>query len=101
MRIVMVGSSRNNCSLNSTVLPLVSSFWARFLAASKRPLCEDGMPHRAKAISRLEDWRPPFPGYHLYYPSRMQPAQAFALLVAALRFRLLSGFRAEKGAGRL
>jgi DNA-binding transcriptional LysR family regulator len=35
----------------------------------------------------LEDWCPPFPGYHLYYPSRRQPTPAFALLVEALRHR--------------
>jgi DNA-binding transcriptional LysR family regulator len=35
----------------------------------------------------LEDWCPPYPGYHLYYPSRRQPSAAFALLVDALRFR--------------
>ena len=34
----------------------------------------------------LEDWCPPFPGYHLYYPSRRQPSAAFALLVDALRY---------------
>jgi len=35
----------------------------------------------------LEDWCPPFPGYHLYYPSRRQSSPAFALLVDALRYR--------------
>ena len=35
----------------------------------------------------LEDWCPPFAGYHLYYPSRRQPTPAFALLVDALRYR--------------
>ena len=35
----------------------------------------------------LADWCPPFPGYHLYYPSRRQPSPAFALLVEALRYR--------------
>jgi DNA-binding transcriptional LysR family regulator len=35
----------------------------------------------------LEDWCPPFSGYHLYYPSRRQPSAAFALLVEALRYR--------------
>src|SRR5208282_1736596 len=35
----------------------------------------------------LEDWCPPFPGYHLYYPSRRQLTPAFALLVEALRYR--------------
>ena len=35
----------------------------------------------------LADWCPPFSGYHLYYPSRRQPAPAFAVLVEALRHR--------------
>ena len=38
-------------------------------------------------IRVLADWCPPFPGYHLYYPSRRQPTPAFALLVNALRYR--------------
>ena len=40
-----------------------------------------------KLVRVLEDWCPPFPGYHLYYPSRRQPTPAFALLVEALRHR--------------
>jgi DNA-binding transcriptional LysR family regulator len=35
----------------------------------------------------LEDWCPPFPGYHLYYPSRRHSSPAFALLVDALRYK--------------
>ncbi len=35
----------------------------------------------------LEDWCPPFSGYHLYYPSRRQQSPAFALVVEALRYR--------------
>jgi len=35
----------------------------------------------------LEAWCPPFPGYHLYYPSRRQHSPAFALLLDALRYR--------------
>jgi DNA-binding transcriptional LysR family regulator len=35
----------------------------------------------------LEDWCAPFPGYHLYYPSRRQTSPAFALFVNALRYR--------------
>ena len=35
----------------------------------------------------LDDWCPPFPGYHLYYPSRRQPSAAFSLVVEALRYR--------------
>lgn len=33
----------------------------------------------------LEDWCPPFAGYHIYYPSRRQPSPAFSLVVNALR----------------
>lgn len=40
-----------------------------------------------RLIRLLEDWCPPFPGLHLYYPSRRQPTSAFALLVEALRYR--------------
>ncbi len=46
-------------------------------------------PHLAKGRLKrvLEDWCPPYAGYHLYYPSRRQPTPAFALLVEALRYR--------------
>ncbi|MBE9605769.1 LysR family transcriptional regulator [Acetobacteraceae bacterium H6797] len=43
---------------------------------------------RQKRLIRvLEDWCPPFPGYHLYYPSRRQASAAFELLVDGLRYR--------------
>ena len=46
-------------------------------------------PHLAdgRLVRVLADWCPPFPGYHLYYPSRRQPTPAFTLLVEALRHR--------------
>ena len=46
-------------------------------------------PYLAKGQLRrvLEDWCPPFPGYHLYYPSRRQHSRAFRLLLDALRYR--------------
>ena len=47
-----------------------------------RPYVADGRLMRV-----LDDWCAPFPGYHLYYPSRRQPAPAFAVLVDALRYR--------------
>ena len=40
-----------------------------------------------RLVRVLDDWCPPFSGYHLYYPSRRQPTPAFALLVDALRYR--------------
>ncbi len=50
---------------------------------------ELAQPHLAKSRLKrvLEDWCPPFSGYHLYYPSRRQLTPAFALLVEALRYR--------------
>ena len=48
---------------------------------ARRPL-EEG-----RLVRALEDWCPPFPGYHLYYPSRRQQTPAFALLVETLRYR--------------
>jgi DNA-binding transcriptional LysR family regulator len=44
------------------------------------PYIEEG-----RLVRMLEDWCPPFPGYHLYYPSRRQPSPAFSLVVDALR----------------
>lgn len=43
--------------------------------------------HAERLVRVLEDWCPPFPGYHLYYPGRRQPSPAFALVVEALRYR--------------
>lgn len=39
-----------------------------------------------RLVRVLGDWCPPFPGYHLYYPSRRQPSLAFRVLVDALRY---------------
>ena len=38
-------------------------------------------------IPVMEDWCPPFPGYHLYYPSRRQQSPALAAFVAAVRYK--------------
>src|SRR5581483_10846671 len=35
----------------------------------------------------LQEWSPPWSGYHLYYPSRRQSSPAFALILEALRYR--------------
>jgi DNA-binding transcriptional LysR family regulator len=39
-----------------------------------------------KLVRVLQDWCPPFAGYHLYYPDRRQITPAFGLLMAALRY---------------
>jgi DNA-binding transcriptional LysR family regulator len=46
-------------------------------------------PYVAKGCLKrvLEDWCPPYSGYHLYYPSRRRSSAAFALVVDALRHR--------------
>jgi DNA-binding transcriptional LysR family regulator len=46
-------------------------------------------PHLDKGRLKrvLENWCPPYSGYHLWYPSRRQSSAAFALLVDALRYR--------------
>jgi DNA-binding transcriptional LysR family regulator len=47
------------------------------------------LPHvrEGRLIRVLEDWCPPFPGYHLYYPSRRQFSPALSIVVDALRYR--------------
>ena len=38
-----------------------------------------------RLVRVLDDWCPPFPGYHLYYPSRRHPSSAFTALLHELR----------------
>lgn len=42
---------------------------------------------RGALLQILDDWCPPIPGFHLYYPSRRQNSSAFQLVLNALRFR--------------
>jgi DNA-binding transcriptional LysR family regulator len=46
-------------------------------------------PHIAKGRLRrvLDNWCQPYPGYHLFYPSRRHSSAAFSLVVDALRHR--------------
>jgi DNA-binding transcriptional LysR family regulator len=44
------------------------------------PFITDG-----RMVRVLEDWSPPFSGYHLYYPNRRHPSPAFAALLEELR----------------
>ena len=56
-----------------------------------RPLLDDG-----RLVHVLADWSPPFPGYHLYFPSRRQQLPAFALVIEALRYRVPRGKRGAR-----
>lgn len=40
-----------------------------------------------RLVRVLEDWCPPFSGYHLYYPSRRDTSPALAAVVDALRWK--------------
>jgi DNA-binding transcriptional LysR family regulator len=47
------------------------------------------LPHvqQGRLLRVLQEWSPPWDGYHLYYPSRRQSSPAFVVLVEALRHR--------------
>ncbi|MGO4569589.1 LysR family transcriptional regulator [Rhizobium sp. 2YAF20] len=74
-QIIVNSSLRTNAALDGLGL-------AYMLEDYVQPYLEDG-----RLVRVLSDWCPPFPGYHLYYPSRRQHAPAFALLLEALRYR--------------
>ncbi len=45
-------------------------------------------PHleRKRLVQVLDSWCAPFPGYHIYYPSRRQSSPALSLVVEGLRY---------------
>lgn len=47
-----------------------------------REALEDG-----RLVRVLADWCPPFPGFHLYYPSRRLHSAAFEILITRLRYQ--------------
>ena len=72
------------------LVPVMRDFQERYPGAHFDVLLEDQFTEHVadgNLVRVLEDWCPPFPGYHLYYPSRRQPSAAFALLVDALRYK--------------
>jgi DNA-binding transcriptional LysR family regulator len=46
-----------------------------------------GARGQGQTASGACDWCQPYPGYHLFYPSRRQSSAAFSLVVDALRYR--------------
>ncbi|WP_324648785.1 LysR family transcriptional regulator [Klebsiella pneumoniae] len=40
-----------------------------------------------RLVRVLDDWCEPYPGYYLYYPSRLHPSSAMSVIVEALRYR--------------
>ena len=71
--------------LNGTTQILAAAIAGMGLAYLPEALA---LPHLAGGRLRrvLDDWCPPYAGYHLYCPSRRQSSPAFALLVDALRY---------------
>jgi DNA-binding transcriptional LysR family regulator len=72
--------------VNGTVQLLQASLAGLGLAYVPEDLAQPYLARR-KLRRVLEDWCPPFPGYHLYYSNRSHPSPAFTLLVDTLRFR--------------
>jgi DNA-binding transcriptional LysR family regulator len=72
--------------LNGTIQMLNAALAGLGLAYVPEDLAR---PHLAAGHLKrvLEDCCPPFPGYHLYYPSRRHSSAAFGLLVDVLRYR--------------
>ncbi len=71
---------------NSPALMMTAARAGFGLACVPEDYAEEGLAD-GTLLRALEDWCPPFPGFHLYYPSRRQSSPAFALLAEALRYR--------------
>jgi len=74
------------CVFNNTTMRLDAALAGLGLAYLPEDLVQNHIAD-GRLLRVLEDWCPPFPGYHLYYPSRRQASPAFALLIEALRYR--------------
>lgn len=75
---------QGQCVFNSTTPRLRAALEGRGLAYLPADMAQEHVAE-GRLIQVLADWCPTFPGYHLYYPSRRQSSQAFALVVDALR----------------
>jgi len=73
-------------AFNGTGMILTAALAGFGLAYVPADLVQAGIAE-GKLIRVLTDWCPPFPGYHLYYPSRRQATPAFAVVVETLRYR--------------
>jgi DNA-binding transcriptional LysR family regulator len=71
---------------NTSALRLDAALAGMGLAYMPEDMAQPYLGQR-RLVRVLEDWCAPFPGYHLYYPSRRQSSAAFGVLIEALRFR--------------
>ncbi|HEY4275763.1 MAG TPA: LysR family transcriptional regulator [Rhizomicrobium sp.] len=72
--------------LNTSSLIVKAALGGQGLASLPSQIV-DGEIARGRLKRVLADWCPPFPGYHLYYPSRRQQSPALRLIIDALRYR--------------
>lgn len=72
-------------TLSSVRLIVQAALEGRGLACVPDLIVADALADK-RLMRAMQDWCPPFPGFHLYYPSRRQNSPAFALLVEALRW---------------
>ena len=72
--------------VNGTAAMLDAALAGLGLAYLPEDIVQGHLEH-GRLVRVLADWCPPYPGYHLYYPSGRQPTLAFSLLIAALRVR--------------
>lgn len=82
--ILSGGNHPSNATLIAPVFPTPRLLYviARYAGRLRPKHIREG-----RLIRVLEDWCEPFPGYHLYYPSRRHALPAFAIMVDALRYR--------------
>lgn len=69
--------------VNDTAMALRAALAGHGLACLFQDIVQDAIDD-GRLVRVLEDWCPPFTGYHIYYPSRRQPSPAFAVVVEAL-----------------
>lgn len=72
-------------STNSDALVLEAARRGLGLACLPREMVEDEVAS-GHLVTVLDEWCPPFPGYHLYYPSRRHHSRAFQLFIDAVRW---------------
>lgn len=69
----------------NSIKPMVDAALSNFGIAF---VPQDSVDHHVRAgrlVQVLQDWCPPIPGFHLYYPSRRHNSPAFQIILEALR----------------
>jgi DNA-binding transcriptional LysR family regulator len=77
---------QGQATFNNTFLKLQAALDGLGLVYGPRDLVEPQVA-AGQLVTVLEDWLPPFTGYHLYYTSRRQVPPALALVIETLRWR--------------